>query len=470
MKKMYGLTALLLALALLLSSCAGSTTATVVSTEASTGASTAAHTTAKTTAATAKPKPWEIDENVNFRGETFTFALLTDYENVKGLGICDIGGETEGTYASNVNEYARERNEYIYETFNGKTEMVKMSAASLASELEAGKCKVDFVYAPHGAVNTGYCYDVESIGIDLTLPWWNAAITRISEGGKNYAIAACFNVETYYSLEAIFFNKDVKEKIPSLKDRDFYELVYENKWTIDKLIEISRLAYSEADVCGFFTEKNAVSALYFASGQSFISETVNGGETTFVNGFNDTAKAVTDKLIDVFGDASVKTGEGAEIPDALMNGKALFIKAKICDMAGFAEEYLNCGVMPLPCTVKNGEFPGGLLSADAPFIFALKSGASPKYMRYYLWYTSHFSGGTIYRDFLNLHKYQYTTDTDSATMVDMCINFPVVYDAACRGGWADAEEKYITAVLAGENPVEKFRTELYPQLEAKARE
>ncbi len=460
MKKINNLLALLFAAVLLFSSCAGGTTATLTTTAASTGGGT---TTSKTTAVTTKPSPWEIDEDVNFRGETFTFAILTDYGDIDGYGI----GESEsGDKYMNVT--IKERNEYIYETFNGKTEIVKMSAAALASELEAGSCKVDFVYAPYGAVNTKYCYDTESLEVDFTQPWWNSVTSRMRAGGKSYAMAGCFSLETYDSLEAMFFNKDVQKKVASLKDVDFYELVYENEWTIDKLLEFSRLALAEAEMCGFISEKDGVSSLYFASGQRFISETQNGGETVFVNGFNEAARAVTDKIIAVFGDDSVKTGERAEVLDALTSGKTLFAKATIGDMKKFYEEKLYCGIMPLPGGEKSAE-ASNCVSADVPFLFALKSGASPEYTKYYLWYLARFSYTTIYRDFLNLYKYQYTADTDSAVMVDYIIS-SVAFDAARSYGWEGAEEKYISAVLAGENPVEKFRTELYPELEAKAKE
>jgi hypothetical protein len=144
---------------------------------------------------------------MNFRGETFTFAILTDYESLTGYGICEVENETE-----HMNESIKERNEYIYDAFNGKTETVKMSAAALNGALEAGNCEVDFVYAPYGAVNTKYCYDTASLGVDFTKPWLAGVASKIGFGGKSYAIAGCFLLETYDSMEVILFNKDVKAK------------------------------------------------------------------------------------------------------------------------------------------------------------------------------------------------------------------------------------------------------------------
>ena len=46
----------------------------------------------------------------------------------------------------------------------------------------------------------------------------------------------------------------------------------------------------------------------------------------------------------------------------------------------------------------------------------------------------------------------------------------LTYDESRSYDWAEAEEKYISAVLSGENPVENFRTDLYPSLESAAKE
>ena len=477
MKKINNLLALLLAAVLTFSSCAQSTTATIVTegTKESTGATTAA---SKTTAATKKPSSGDIDEDMNFRGETFTFAILTDYESLTGYGICEVENETE-----HMNESIKERNEYIYDAFNGKTETVKMSAAALNGALEAGNCEVDFVYAPYGAVNTKYCYDTASLGVDFTKPWLAGVASKIGFGGKSYAIAGCFLLETYDSMEVILFNKDVKAKANSLKKDDFYQYVYDGEWTVDKLFALSKLAYSEAEVSGFVSERNGVSSLYFAAGQSFISATENGGETVFSNGFNSAAKSITDKIVSAFGDPSAKIVERNDILNTLVTGKTLFAKATLGDMKKIYdmneayknygeyedfEDFICCGILPLPYGEKNQSFIT-CASEGTPFIFALKSGASPEYMKDYLWYFAYFSYTTIYKDYLNLRKYLYTTDTDSSTMVDYIMN-SLTYDEARSYGWADAEEKYISAVLSGENPVEKFRTDLYPSLESAAKE
>ena len=463
MKKINNLLALLLTAVLTFSSCAQSTTATLVTegTKESTGATTAA---SKTTAATKKPSPGDIDEDVNFRGETFTFVLLTDYEDIDGYGICESeSGDVD------LNAAIRKRNEYIYETFNGKTETVKMSAAALNGALEAGNCEVDFVYAPYGAVNTKYCYDTASLGVDFTQPWWSDITADIGACGKSYAMAGGFSFEIYDSLEAIFFNKEVQKKSASLEEEDFYEFVYNKEWTIDKLFELSRLAGSEAETCGFISEKDGIASLYFSAGQSFISEErTQNGETTFTNGFNEAADSVTNKIISFFGDSSIKIGKKTEVLDTFITGKTLFAKATIGDMKKVAEEKMYFGVMPLPSGEETAETVT-CISADVPFLYVLKSGASPEYMKYYLDYFARFTYYTIYRDYLNLHKYLYTMDVESAVMVDYIIN-SLTYDSARFHGWADTEEKYISAVLAGENPIEKFRTELYPSLESAAKE
>lgn len=470
MRKINAIFALLLAIVFLVSACAESTAGTTGKAGASTGSSETQRTaqstkrTRKTTAPVKFPTN-RINDDTNFHGETFTFAILTE-SGISGYGICE---SEEGT--ESVNKAIKERDEYIYDTFNAKIETVKTSAKAIMSELEAGKCTADFVYAKQGAVSTEYCRNISTMKNDFSEgPFWD--FTHIMKvDGEGYAITGSFSLEMYNSAECILFNKDVKEQIPSLKDADFYKLIegYKSKdWTLDKLLEFSRAA-KEAGKIGFVSENDVISALYFGSGQTFLSKTENRvAISIFAHGFNEAAKDVTDKIISIFNDSSVKTGSKTEVHDAFAGGEALFAKANVGDIGKYFNEKVRFGILPLPFS-ESGK--GGItcVGSETPFLFALDCGASPEYTECFLWYYAYYSYYTVYKEFLYTNAYFYATDTGTFMAIGCVLN-SITYDFAYSNGWFDVNEKYTAAVLAGENPIEEFSTGLGEELEAYVRD
>jgi hypothetical protein len=469
MRKINAIFALLLAMVFLVSACAESTAGTTGKAGASTGSSETQRTaqstkrTRKTTAPVKFPTD-RINDDTNFHGETFTFAILTE-SGISGYGICE---SEEGT--ESVNKAIKERDEYIYDTFNAKIETVKTSAKAIMSELDAGNCTADFVYAPQGAVSTEYCRNISTIDINFhnTSRW---GITwPMTVDGKGYAISGGFSLEMYNSAECILFNKDVKNQIPALKDVNFYEMahVWDVEWTLDKLLEFSRAA-KEAGKIGFASELNGIFALYFGSGQTFLSKTENRvAISIFAHGFSETAKNVTDKIISIFNDSSVKTGSKTEVHDAFAGGEALFAKANVGDIGKYFNEKVRFGILPLPFS-ESGK--GGItcVGSETPFLFVLDCGASPEYTECFLWYYAYYSFCMPYNELQKYNAYFCTTDTESAISMSGIYN-SLTYDFAYWVEWFDVNEKYTAAVLAGENPIEEFSTGLGEELEAYMRD
>ncbi len=466
MKKMTNILAALLAAVFLLSSCAEGTqtapTATTLSAATTVASTSTSASTTKKPVVTTKPPYTYIDENMNFRGEKFTFALLTDYDSVSGYGICESEGEIEA-----INKAIKDRNDYMYDAFNAKIEIVKTSSAALSSELASGNCDIDFVYAPYAAVNTEYCRDLSDMEVRFSEPFWNKT-TSMYVDGHGYAISGAFSLEMYVSAECIFFNKTVKESIPSIKNVDFYDLVYSGAWTLDKLLEFSRAAKNEAGKFGFVSESDGIFSLYFGAGQSFISKKENNsGESIFENGFTESAEEVTDKIIEIFSDSSVKVAAAEEVFERFKNGETLFAKSSIGNLKTCSDEKIYSGLLTFPYINKNDRGKN-CFKQDTPFLFVIDNGTSPEYTETFLFYFAYITYFGAYQDFLKLHKYQYTSDIDSINMIDSIL-ISEICDFASMHNWLDINEKYISSVLAGENPIEGFRTELGAELEAKAR-
>jgi len=473
MRKINAIFALLLAIVFLVSACAESTAGTTGTSTGSSETQRTAQSTKRTRKTTAPVKfPTDrINDDTNFHGETFTFAILIE-SGVSGYGICE---SEEGT--ESINKAIKERDEYIYDTFNAKIETVKTSAKAIMSELEAGKCTADFVYAKQGAVSTEYCRNISTMKIEFKDKPWFQPTWSMTVDGKGYAMAGSFSLEMYNSAECILFNKSVQEQIPALKNVDFYALVdgwYNTEWTLDKLLEYSRMA-GEAGKIGFVSEQDGISALYFGAGQTFLSKEEiessrvwENDKTVFGHGFNESAKEITDKIISIFSDSSVKIGSKIEVRDAFKSGESLFALTTVGDIEKYFNEKVSFGVLPLPFSTVD---KGGITSigADIPFLFVLDSGASPEYTECFLFYYAYYSYYMLYKEFLNNNKYLCVNDTDSSYLIDYILD-SITFDHAYHGNWFDVNEKYTAAVLAGENPIEEFSTGLGEELEAYVRD
>ena len=87
----------------------------------------------------------------------------------------------------------------------------------------------------------GYFYNIYDVPyISMDNPWWNkSSFDELSIGDNAYLLMGDMCLSNY-NLEAVFFNRDM---IEDYNMEDPYTLAYENEWTIDKLIEMTKDFY-----------------------------------------------------------------------------------------------------------------------------------------------------------------------------------------------------------------------------------
>ncbi|MBQ7821919.1 MAG: hypothetical protein IJ391_06540 [Clostridia bacterium] len=79
--------------------------------------------------------------------------------------------------------------------------------------------------------------------LDYTQPYWNSRVANdINFGGKVYTMGGDLNLKTYNSTNCVLFNKNLFDDLGI----DYpYQDVYDYTWTIDKMIAISKMGYSD---------------------------------------------------------------------------------------------------------------------------------------------------------------------------------------------------------------------------------
>lgn len=147
--------------------------------------------------------------------------------------------------------YERMRN--VSETygvvFNLKT--VDAITATVASNVKSGVDKFDLV-ADHGAtvlscVAANYMYDWSKLKyVDLDATWWNQSSHEAftTPGGKTYAMHGDISHNALENAICLYFNRDM---ITDLDLVSPFQLVREDKWTLDVFEEYVLTLYSNMD-------------------------------------------------------------------------------------------------------------------------------------------------------------------------------------------------------------------------------
>ena len=140
----------------------------------------------------------------------------------------------------------------------------------------------------------GQLYNIADFGyVNYENPWWDAnSVEGLSYNGKLFAVVSDISLMTPVGQRAIIFNRDLAKE-NNLED--CYELVKNNKWTLDKMIEMATQIHgdldgdqeqTDADLYGFLVESGANGSEFFllgGCGVQFIGVTEDGFEEKFMN-------------------------------------------------------------------------------------------------------------------------------------------------------------------------------------------
>jgi len=221
----------------------------------------------------------DLPENMDFGG--FDFRILVRYyasENHTAYQARDIYAEEEN--GDPINDAVYKRNRYVEDKYNCNISQVLAEdhQKRLSNSVKAGTDDYDLYYTVFYDlsidVTKGLYADLNSFPhINLDAPWWNHnAKDSISIGGKLYFCPSDLILLHNDSSSAIVFNKKL---IKDYQMDDPYDLVLSNKWTVDKLIEMTKDIYKDLngdgvmdknDLYGFACYRDAVMSIVHSAG------------------------------------------------------------------------------------------------------------------------------------------------------------------------------------------------------------
>lgn len=206
---------------------------------------------------------------IDLEGRTFTFA--------------DSGWGTETTSEQRdvvaeeatgepLNDAVYARNLAIEEMFNCTIAEEKFPwpgdmGTALRKAVNAGDNLYDAAYIRYGdnisPLSTGgFLLDLNQLtNMNLTQPWWDQnSVEKLSIANKLFAVTGDIQILDKGSLSAFVFNKKLQA---NYEIEDLYSLVKTGKWTLDKMLEISKKISEDLNGDGSMDENDRYGLLYY---------------------------------------------------------------------------------------------------------------------------------------------------------------------------------------------------------------
>jgi len=220
----------------------------------------------------------------------------------------------------------------------------------------SGDYSCAFLTTPYSATATGAGLTLSWDNldyVDLTKSWWNkASIDQLSLGGKTYMVAGEAMLSDKECLWLVYFLKD---KIKDKNLEDPYELVDNNEWTWDKMMEMATIAKDElngdgvmdkSDSWGLVTHMQNYAALWMAAGEKLV--TIDETGTPQLTWGTERFVEVFDKIIEIMANTEVVYCEDAFIITTMREGRTLFATEVVAYIKYYRDNEYDFGLLPMP--------------------------------------------------------------------------------------------------------------------------
>ena len=315
---------------------------------------------------------------------------LTNWHNYNPLAIHDI--EVEELTGEGINDAAYNRNIFMEQTFNCAINTVAFPGSAealtrLRNQVKAGDDTLDIVFfraiGMMPPLTEKLLHEFSDVPhVNLNNPWWNkSSIEAMSIGGRVYSLLGDYSMTVLSCVWLTYFNKDL---MGDFGLENPYNHVKENKWTLNKMYEMGKIAAMDLngdgkmgtieDRVGFMHINNTATALYNGFGERLVDIDADGlpyislEKPSAIEKFMHIADILSDH--DVFLNAHMRTND-AYIHEAGMfvRGQSLFSLGGVYYAPEMRAMEQNFGLLPYPkYDEKQTEWFNPIHSAAIPLI------------------------------------------------------------------------------------------------------
>lgn len=199
---------------------------------------------------------------------------------------------------------------------------------------------------------------------DLSKPWWDYNCVRdLSVAGKIFGVASDITLVDKGATNAMVFNKKLQN---DYQIENLYQLVAGEKWTIDKLYELSRTVSNDVDGNGVRDDKDAYGLLYqrdsvasFMTGAGGFIAGKDENDLPVMTLNNAKTLSVLEKIFDMlytpeycFHVMKFFDGSSTNFTDGMtaifQDDRALFMWIRVADSENLRAMPTDFGILPLP--------------------------------------------------------------------------------------------------------------------------
>ncbi len=291
----------------------------------------------------------DVPEGLNFDNAEVNFLIWSEHSMTEFFSD-GMSGDLIGDEIFERNDTVERRLgvELNFVSTPGNASNMQTYAKKAQIDVSSGACEFD-IYASYSrttpllTLNGGILEDLNSLDyIDFDKPWWpDKLVDECLINNKLYFCTGDISTSLLWMTIATFFNKDL---IETQNLEDPYEIVANDKWTIDKLIGMTLNKYEDrngngvADINDFFgyTVYNVNTDAFFTAAGFLALEKNNSGEIIISPTIED--QRIHD-LLDKLGDWFTNTSDlyhvnDTAIREVFFNQRSIFTMDRVFIVAG----------------------------------------------------------------------------------------------------------------------------------------
>ncbi len=244
----------------------------------------------QTVTETAEPTVKDNVPDLDYGGETFTMFIRTEDQAKPEFYVTEETGDivADAIYQRNlaVSERLNVNFAYVENTsdYSTRTSWPKIITSSIMAGDGAFDLAAGYSMAMANLASAGMLYNMlDTTYLDFTQPWWSDSLMNESlVKGKLYFASGDISTWMILYTYGTVFNKTM---LKNFDLEDPYQLVEEGKWTIDKMMDMSKGLYKDlngdgkrdiGDQFGYAASNIYSDVFYFSAGLKTTASTEDG--------------------------------------------------------------------------------------------------------------------------------------------------------------------------------------------------
>ena len=337
---------------------------------------------------------------IDLEGRSFTFADCGWGSEVTSEQRDVIAVEETG---ETINDAVYARNMVIMDMFNCEIAEQKYPdqgalMTGIRNSVNAGDSQFDAAYIRFsgnlGPLATGnFLLDLNQlVNMDFTQPWWDQNIvSQTSIDGRLFAVNGDIQILDKGAINAFVFNKQLQA---DYQIENLYELVKTGKWTLAKLLELSKQISEDLNGDGEMDENDRYGLLYYRDSiPAFLTATdeyiarKDENDLPYMSFNTEKVYNALDSIYEVIYDETVAFhtmrafGDAGFIIDGgrmFQNNQALIMYIRMTEIEGLRGMDTDFGILPFPKYDENQQNYLSLVNASIGSALAVPTTANPE--------------------------------------------------------------------------------------------